>query len=142
MTHLSPIITGVLIVVILLVMTISSIKAVSSLCLFVGFHVIHWVGFIVMYLLLIVHGINWYNPSFWKWLLPVALVYILERIYFRWVIPRYSIKIIKSAPYDELSRTTKVEFEKPPHYKLIAGQYILVNMPQIGKTIIAVIVSV
>lgn len=84
--------------------------------------------------MLIIHGPNGYNPSFWKWLLPVALVYLLERVYFHWVVPRYTVKIIKSAPYDDTSRTTKVEIQKPSHYNIITGQYLLINMPQIGKT--------
>lgn len=131
--HLMPLITGGILILILLVMSVSSFKCLSKLCLFIGFNLIHWIGFVALYIILLIHGIDYYNPSFWKWLLPVILVYGLERAYFRWVVPRYTVQILKSSPYDEQSRTTKLEIQKPTHYKFVEGQHILINMPQIGK---------
>lgn len=132
-THLMPIITGGLSILILLVLTLSSIKPLRSLCFFVGFYSVHWIGFTLFYILLIIHGTNYYNPSFWKWLLPVLVIYVFERIHNRWIVDRYTIKLLHAAPYDELSRTTKVEITKPKQYKFIPGQYLLLNIPQIGK---------
>lgn len=128
-----PLITGGLLILILFVMTLASCKCISKLCLFIGFNVIHWIGFVSLYVILLLHGIDYYNPSFWKWLLPFVLVYALERAYFRWVVPRYTVHVLKSCPYDEQSRTTKLEIQKPAHYKFIAGQHLLINMPQIGE---------
>ena len=134
MSNLMPLITGALCIIILLVLSITSIKPLRSLCLFIGFYSIHWIGFTVFYILLIIHGIHYYNPSFWKWLLPVLVIYVFERIYNRWVVDRYTVKLLHAAPYDELSRTTKVEITKPKRYKFIPGQYLLLNIPRIGNS--------
>ena len=131
-THLMPLITGICAIFIIIILVVSSIKPLRSLCQFIGFYSLHWIGITLFYILLIFHGTNYYNPSFWKWLLPVLFVYLLERLYHCCVATKYSVVLQKAAPYDEMSRTTKIEVQKPKHYKFILGQYLLINIPQIG----------
>lgn len=132
-THLMPLITGISAIFIIIILIVSSIKQLRSLCQFIGFYSLHWIGIALFYILLVLHGKNYYNPSFWKWLLPVLFVYLLERLYHYCVVTKYSVVLQRAAPYDEMSRTTKIEVKKPKHYKFIPGQYLLINIPQIGK---------
>ena len=138
-SHINPLITGLVMILILLIMSISSINPLRKMCRFVGFHCLHWIGLSLFYLLIIIHGVNNYNPSFWKWLLVVGFVFVLERLYSVLIMPRYSVGITKAFPYDETSRVLSVELDKPTHFKSLPGQYITVNIPEIGKFIKVII---
>ena len=131
-THLFPIITGVIAAAIFLLMALSSIGPVRKLMRFLPFTVIHWTCLLLFYLLLLVHGVHYYSPSFWKWLLPFAVLVVMERVYRYKVVPRHSVKVKSAGRYDDQSRTAIIELEKPSRFKFEPGQFILVNLPWIG----------
>lgn len=132
--NLNPTITGFLVIAFLSFMLVTSISPIQKLCKFIGFHVIHWSAMIFIYLLLIIHGPNHYNPSFWKWLIPAAVIFIFERFYQFVVVKRYSVKVVTATPYDELTRVGKLEVVKPRNFHFTPGQYVLVNIPEIGAS--------
>lgn len=102
------------------------------MCKFIAFYVIHWVALIFFYLLLIVHGVNYCNPSFWKWLLPVAVLLIAEKLYARFIAKKYTVTVTMAAPYDESCRVSAIKVDKPTHFCFTPGQYVRVNIPDIG----------
>lgn len=132
-TNLFPTITGLLVLIIFTVMGVSSIKPLRSLLRFIPFKFIHWVGAGLFYILLLVHGAHYWNPSFWKWLLPALIVFTLERIYRHGVIKRLVVNIKSAGRYDSVSRTAIIELDTPKHFQYEPGQYILLNVPRIGK---------
>ena len=132
-----PSITGFVVICIFLVLFISSIPAIRKMCRFIGFHVTHWTALIFFYLLLVVHGINYCNPSFWKWLLPVAILLVTEKVYARFIANRYTAKVTMAAPYVELCRVSaiSIKVEKPAHFCYTPGQYVRINVPDIGESV-------
>ena len=132
-TNLFPTITGVIILVAIVTMTISSITPLRKLFRFIPFYVIHWAGAALVYLLLILHGIHYYNPSFWKWFLPAAIIFTLERIYRHAVVHRHKVLVKCAGAYDDVSRVAIVEMEKPKGFRYEPGQHVMLNLPWIGK---------
>ena len=132
-TNLNPFITGLLIIIFLAILSVSSLPPLQSICRFIGFHVIHLIGMAFIYFLLVIHGVNHYNPSFWKWLLPALLIFVFERIYQFFVVNKYRVTVHTAAKYDELSRVGKVEVVKPKYFHFNPGQYVLLKIPQIGE---------
>lgn len=130
---INPVVTGLLICLVLIITVISSLPAVQKLCRFIGFYCIHYTALVMFYLLLLIHGKNHFNPAFWKWLLPVLLIFCLEKLYTILVIKKHTININKVFAYDETSRTLSVVIEKPKHFRFVPGQFVLLNIPQIGK---------
>ena len=131
-TNIFPAITGFLVLAVMFAMTISGIPFFRSKFRFVPFRVVHWVGSGLLYGILLIHGVNYWNPNFWKWLLPAAIVFVVERVY-RLVIVKTRKVCIKSAGrYDSVSRTAIVELDKPESFEFEPGQYILLNLPMIG----------
>ena len=132
-THIVPTITGILAVLIFAVMGLTSISVVRKQLRFIPFHVTHFVGAVVFYVLLLLHGVNVYNPSFWKWLVPAIIIIILERFYRHVAIKRHRVAVKCAGRYDDQSRTALVELDVPKGFKYEPGQYILLNLPWIGK---------
>lgn len=132
-TNIFPVITGFVVLAILLIMSVSSIKFLRSWFHFIPFRVLHWTGSGLFYLLLLVHGVSYWNPSFWKWFLPTAIIFTLERIYRHGVIKRRKVNIKSAGRYDSVSRTAIVELEKPENFEYEPGQYVLLNLPNIGE---------
>lgn len=132
-SSISPFITGLIICVVIIVTMVSSLPILRKLYHFVGFYSTHWVAGVLFYLLLLVHGNNHFNPSFWKWLLPVLIIFVLDRIYLLAVLKQNPVDILKAYAYDETSRTIFIEIKKPKRFKYTPGQYIQLNIPQIGK---------
>ena len=128
-----PAITGFLVLIIFIVMGLSSIKPLRSLGRFIPFKIIHWVGMVLFYILLLVHGVRYWNPSFYKWLLPAVVVFVVERIYRHGIIKKKTVNVKSAGRYDSVSRTALVELDKPRHFEYEPGQYILLNLPKIGK---------
>lgn len=95
-TNIFPTVTGFIILLVFAIMGLSSIKPIRKLCRFIPFYVIHWVGAALFYLLLILHGVNYYNPSFWKWFVPAAFILVLERLYRYFLVPKHGV-VVKSA---------------------------------------------
>lgn len=128
-----PTVTGFLIVVIFGMMGLMSIGIIRKQLRFIPFHLTSWIGAGLFYILLILHGVNYYNPSFWKWLLPALIIVVVERIYRRVAIKRQQVAVKCAGRYDDQSRTAIVELEVPKGFKYEPGQYILLNLPWIGR---------
>ena len=133
-TNLFPTITGLIILTVLVVMTLSScVGIIRRQMRFIPFHVLHWGGAVAVYLLLVVHGVDYYNPSFWKWLLPIVVFVVLDRFYWIYLTDRFTVSVKNASPYDDVSRVAIVEMDKPSGFKFEVGQYILLRMPWIGE---------
>lgn len=132
-SNLFPAITGFSVLGIVAVMSVSSIKFLRAQFRFIPFKVLHWSGSALFYLLLLIHGVNYWNPSFWKWLLPALVIFALERIYRHGVVRKRKVSIKAAGRYDSVSRTAIVELEKPSNFDYEPGQYILLNLPKIGE---------
>ena len=132
-TNLFPAITGFIVLAVFGVMGVSSVKPIRSMLRFIPFRVVHWAGAGLFYLLLLVHGVKYWNPAFWKWLLPVLVLFVLERLYRHVVVKRSKVGIKSAGRYDSVSRTAMVELDKPQHFEFEPGQYILLNLEKIGE---------
>ena len=131
--NIVPIVTGFLVLVIFGVMGLTSINAIKKLLRFIPFYVVHWTGGVLFYILLLLHGVNVYNPSFWKWFVPAIIIVVTERLY-RWLaIDKKKVAVKCAGRYDDQSRTALVELEVPKGFKYEPGQYILLNLPWIGR---------
>lgn len=135
-TNVFPLITGLIILAVFIAMGVSSLKPIRKIIRFVPFHITHWIFLALFYILLVIHGVSYFNHSFWKWLLPVVVIAVLERIYRYTTIPRYTVQIKCAGRYDDQSRTAIIELEKPKRFKFEPGQFILLNLPWIGMLLI------
>ena len=133
MRNIVPTITGFLVAVIFAVMGIMSINVIRKQLRFIPFHLTHWIGGAIFYVLLLLHGVNFYSPSFWKWLLPAIIIVIIERVYRHAMVEKKKVNVKCAGRYDDASRTALVELEVPKGFKYEPGQYILLNLPWIGK---------
>ena len=131
--NIVPTVTGLLVFVIFAVMGLMSITVIRKQLRFIPFHLTHWIGAVVFYILLILHGVNFYNPSFWKWFIPAIIIIIIERIYRYAAVEKKKVAVKCAGRYDDASRTALVELEVPKGFKYEPGQYILLNLPWIGK---------
>lgn len=133
MTNIVPTVTGLLVAVVFAVMGIMSINIIRKQFRFIPFHLTHWIGGVVFYILLLLHGVSFYSPSFWKWLLPAIIIVIIERVYRHAMVEKKKVNVKCAGRYDDASRTALVELEVPKGFKYEPGQYILLNLPWIGK---------
>lgn len=131
--HVSPTVTGLLILIIFVTMGVSSIKPLRTLLRYIPFRLIHWVGGGLFYFLLLIHGVNHWSPSYWKWLLPALVVFSVERLYRHVIVRRVKVGVKCAGRYDSVSRTAIVELEKPMYLDYEPGQYIMLNLPKIGE---------
>ena len=131
--NISPTITGFIVITVFTIMGVSSIRAIRKQLRFIPFFVIHWIGTALFYTLLVIHGVNHYNPSFWKWLLPIAVLVMAERVYRIFGSGRREVTLVSVSKYDAASRTGVVELEKPKGFRFEAGQYLLLNLPSVGE---------
>ena len=131
-THLIPTITGILAVFIFALLGLTSISVIRKQLRFIPFHVTHGLGAVVFYVLLLIHGVNVYNPSFWKWLVPAIFIVTIEKVYRYAAIKRHRVAVKCAGRYDDQSRTALVELDVPKGFKYEPGQYILLNLPWIG----------
>ncbi len=97
--HLCPTITGIIILVVFLALSLSSLRPLRRLFRFIPFHVIHWVGAGLFYIMLLFHGDDYFNPSFWKWLLPAAFIVVLERIHRHLLVYHYKLRVKSAGNY-------------------------------------------
>ena len=132
-TNIFPAITGFVVLGVVVIMSVSSIRFLRSKFRFIPFKILHWTGSGLFYLLLLVHAVNYWNPSFWKWFLPALIIFTLERVYRHVVVKRRKVSIKSAGRYDSVSRTAIVELEKPANFEYEPGQYVLLNLPNIGK---------
>ena len=130
---ISPLISGLLMCLVIVITTCFSLPCLRKLCKFCGFYATHWIAAVLFYLLLIIHGNKHFNVSFWKWLLPVLILFVLDRVYLLFVLKNKAVEITKAFAYDDYSRTTYIEVKKPKRFKFVPGQCVHVNIPQIGE---------
>ena len=135
----NPVATGIIMSLALIVTMVFSLSVLRKLCNFIGFYTVHWVMTVLFYTVLIIHSNNHFNQSFWKWLLPTLIIIILDRIYLLVVLGHQTVDINKVFPYDETSRTVFIEINKPKRFRFIPGQFIQLNIPQIGKFLITLL---
>ena len=128
-----PTVSGFLIILIFGMLGLMSIGIIRKQLRFIPFHLASWIGAGLFYILLVLHGVNYYNPSFWKWLLPALIIVVVERIYRHVAIKRQRVAVKCAGRYDDQSRTAIVELEVPKGFKYEPGQYILLNLPWIGR---------
>ena len=131
--HQHTIITGFLLLLLLGVLALSSVRRLRRCFQFVPFFLTHWTATLLFYLLLLTHGEGYFNSSFWKWLLPAAVLVTLEQIYRYSVITWFNVKLLTAASYSSGSSVAVVEMERPRGFRFQPGQYILLNIPWIGE---------
>lgn len=122
-------ITGGLIVLFLLAMTITSIKRLQVSFNFILFYTIHFISSGSIYLLIFIHGPNFINSQFWKWLIPTVFLWIFE-----WLYRRYSNKVQKVNILEAYATGNMVIYKvaKPNLFKFVPGQFLSVKFPDIG----------
>lgn len=129
-----PTITGLIVLAVLAAMTLGScVSVIRKQVRFIPFHVLHWGGAAAVYLLLVVHGVNYYNPSFWKWLIPIVVFVVLDRLYWIYLTDRFTVRVQNAGAYDDVSRVAIVEVDKPSGFKFEVGQYIMLRLPRVGE---------
>ena len=131
--NIVPTVTGLIILITFIIVGVSSIKPLRSLLRFIPFRLIHWIGGVLFYSLLLLHGIKYWNPSFWKWFLPALIIFVIERVYRLVINKAKKVSVISAGRYDSVSRTAIVELAKPNYLECEPGQFILLNLPRIGK---------
>ena len=67
------------------------------------------------------------------------IIFVLERLYRHGVIKKVRVGIKSAGRYDSVSRTAIVELDKPKNFEFEPGQYVLLNVPQIGELIEVVV---
>ena len=131
--NIVPVVTGTFALAVIAVVSLSTLSCFKKLLQFIPFHIVHWIGSAVFYLLLLIHGVDGYNPVFWKWFVPFALLYAFERFYRHYATKKYTAKLSKAKRYDENATVGVVEVDKPKWFKYNPGQYLLLNAPWIGE---------
>ena len=131
-THLCPAVTGVMILVALGVMCVSALPVIRKQMRFIVFYMVHWMTTIFVYILILIHGDRYWNPSFWKWLLPLLFAMGFELVHRHWITPKYTVIVKTAGPYDDVSRVTVIETEKPKQFDFLPGQFVMLNFQKIG----------
>eukprot|EP00731_Ephydatia_muelleri_P027882 Em0019g755a len=130
-THLCPAVTGLMILVALGLMCVSALPVIRKRMRFIAFYMIHWMTTILVYVLILIHGDWYWNPSFWKWLLPLVFAMGFELVHRHWITPKYTVAVKTAGPYDDISRVTVIETEKPKQFDFIPGQFVMLNFQKI-----------
>ena len=122
-------ITGGLILLFLLAMTVTSIKRLQVSFNFILFYTIHFISSGSIYVLIFIHGSNYINSQFWKWLIPIVFLLIFE-----WLYRRYSNKVQKVNILEAHTTGNMVIYKvvKPNLFKFVPGQFVSVKFPEIG----------
>ena len=122
-------ISGGLIVLFLFAMTVTSIKRLQVSFNFILFYTIHFISCGSIYLLIFIHGSNYINSQFWKWLIPIVCLWIFE-----WLYRRYSNKVQKVNILEARATGNIVIYKvvKPNLFKFVPGQFLSVKFPEIG----------
>ena len=123
-------ITGGLTILLLLTMSITSIKRLQIAINSILFYIIHFVSSGAIYLLIFIHGSNYINSQFWKWLIPIAFLWVFELLY-----RRYSHKVQKVNILEALTTGNIVIYKvaKPNLFKFVPGQFVSVQFPDISS---------
>lgn len=122
-------ITGGLIVLLLLAMTVTSIKRLQVSFNFILFYTIHFISSGSIYLLIFIHGSSYVNSQFWKWLIPIVILWMFE-----WLYRRYSNRVQKVNILEAHTTGNVVIYKvaKPSLFKFVPGQFVSVKFPNIS----------
>ena len=131
--HLYPVITGALLFLLLVILALSSVGKFRSRARFIPFFVTHWMGTLLFYALLLTHGESYFNPSFWKWLVPAVVILVLEQVYRYTAVAWFRVRVVSAWPYSMSSQTCVLVLDRPRWFLFSPGQYILLNIPWVGK---------
>ena len=94
------------------------------------FYTIHFISSGAIYLLIFIHSSNYINSQFWKWLIPIAFLWVFEILH-----RRYSHKVRKVNIMEAHTTGDMVIYKvaKPSHFKFVPGQFLSVNLPDISS---------
>lgn len=122
-------ITGTFTIILLLTMTITSIKRLQVALNFMLFYILHFISSVAIYLLMFTHGSNYVNTQFWKWLIPITFILIFELLH-----RYYSHKVQKVNVMEACTTGDIVIYRvaKPHLFKFVPGQFLSVNLPDIS----------
>jgi len=119
---------GIFLSMVLSVMGICALKFVRRGGHFEVFYLTHLL-YIVFYILLILHARN-----FWHWLIGPGVIFVLEKIYYLY--KRHSTAkghtLLHSATIEQ-ANVVKLTIYRPPGFHFRAGDYVLLNIPQIAR---------
>ncbi|XP_061352873.1 respiratory burst oxidase homolog protein A-like isoform X1 [Gastrolobium bilobum] len=92
--------------------------------------------FVIVYLLLIIHGVNlyfvhkWYLKTTWMYLAVPILLYVGERTLRFFRSGLYTVHLIKVAIYP--GNVLTLQMSKPPQFRYKSGQYMFVQCPAVS----------
>lgn len=124
------VITGGLTILFLLAMTVTSIKRLQVAFNFLLFYTIHFISSAAIYLLIFLHGSNYVNSQFWKWLIPIAFLWIFELLYRRFSHKVQKVNILEAHATGDL---VIYKVAKPNLFKFVPGQFLSVKLPDISS---------
>ncbi|XP_063962551.1 NADPH oxidase 5-like isoform X2 [Lytechinus pictus] len=124
----SCIITGILIIIVLIIMTICSMPFIRRKGHFQVFYWTHQLC-IVFWSLIILH-----SKYFWIWFIAPGFIYFIERLLRLQIYRRtmYGKTFIKNA-YILPANVVHLVIQRPPNFKFHAGEYVHVNIPSIAS---------
>ena len=89
--------------------------------------------YIVMLILLHIHGMKEYvaAQTYWRWIFAPALLLVVEKVFkfFKMIAYRYEILKLRVS-----SGVIELELKRPRNFMYTAGQYAVLNIPQISTT--------
>jgi FAD-binding domain/Ferric reductase like transmembrane component/Ferric reductase NAD binding domain len=124
-------ITGITLCILLALVCAAALPAVRRNH-FEVFHGCHVWGSLVVYILLVIHGSHYGNPSSWKWILGPALVYCLDFAH-RWHRERRSYLLINKHSA-AIQGQYVLQLRLPRVFHFQAGQYAELKVPSISRT--------
>ena len=124
------IITGGLTVFFLLAMSATSIKRLQLALNSVLFYTTHFFSSGAIYLLLFIHGSNYINSEFWKWLIPIAFLWMFELLHRRY---SHSVQKVNILEARTTGNMVIYKISKPNLFKFVPGQFVSVKFPNISS---------
>ena len=119
-------ITGIVLMCILTIMFICSLPFVRRRGHFEIFYFTHLL-YVAYYVLLLLHA-----PEFWKWFLPVGVVWVVERLY-RMLHAMFGHgKTVIRADVILPSKVTNLVIERPAGFTFTAGDWVRVRIPALA----------
>ena len=119
---------GIFLAIVLCIMVICSMKFVRRGGHFEVFYWTHLL-YIAYYVLLILHARN-----FWHWFIGPAVIFVLEKAYYFY--KRHSKNkghtLLHSVTIEQVN-VVKLSIQRPPGFHFVAGDYILLNVPQVTR---------
>lgn len=125
------VITGGLVILFLLAMTVTSIKRLQVALNFLLFYTVHFISSGAIYFLIFIHGSNYINSQFWKWLIPIAFLWIFEILHRRYSHKLQKVNIMEAHTTGDI---VIYKIAKPSHFRFVPGQFLSVNLPDISST--------